>query len=96
MNPNSEDENTGRCILQANFCAAQIVERRETLRVIAEDPDESRVHEFGLGGPGRCDRQLGPVREETRQLAGHVDFHREGIQGVDRSHAGGMKQSNND
>jgi hypothetical protein len=52
MNPNSEDENTGRCILQADFCAAQIVERRETLRVIAEaeNPDESRVPECALEG----------------------------------------------
>jgi hypothetical protein len=50
MNPNSEDENTGRCILQANSCAAQIVERRETLRVIAADPDESHVHECALEG----------------------------------------------
>jgi predicted nucleic acid-binding protein len=49
-NPNSEDENTGRCILQANFCAVQIVEQRETPRVTTEDPDESRVHECALEG----------------------------------------------
>jgi hypothetical protein len=80
MNPNSEDENTGRCILQANFCAAQIVERRETLRVIAEDPDESGVHECAVEGraevivSGDCDKAFlplgmpGTVADENKKI----------------------------
>src|SRR5713101_9325442 len=58
---------------------AQIVKPRESLRVIADDPDDNRVLECAVKGGAAVIVSAATDTSETRQLSGNFDCHRTAI-----------------